>query len=332
MERRYNYVFFEINGLYSYSYSDLQNEEGVVLLPHKKHILGKFYPLYRFHFSNEVNRRVVLPYKNLWNKFYFNSMFGNTKPICFVFSGRWVQLAIETKLLDYYREKYPGSKMVWFCQDTIENQKQLYLGGKLHNVYDIFSHYDLLLSIDNGDCAKYGMIYHPLVFSSFHGELKSMPQSDMYFLGKAKNRLSDIIKTYETLREKGMVLDFNIVGVNTSDRVYSNEIHYIDYMTYSENLQHIMHTKCLLEIMQHGQTGYTQRAAEAVCLDKLLLTNNQNIKETPFFNPSFISIFNNISSIDNTFLDMIKKPLSVNYNYKEKMSPIELVNFIDERL
>lgn len=54
------------------------------------------------------------------------------------------------------------------------------------------------------------------------------------------------------------------------------------FMTYQENIQHTLHTRCLLEIMQQGGLGYTQRVMEAICEGKKLLTNNSTIKEAPF--------------------------------------------------
>ena len=103
-------------------------------------------------------------------------------------------------------------------------------------------------------------------------------------------------------------------------------------MDYGDNLQHVIHTKCLLEIMQKGQIGYTQRAVEAVCLGKKLLTNNPIIKDAPFYKQEFISQFEKSGDIDIAFINNIPDSELIDYQYKEKLSPIELLDFIDERL
>ena len=38
------------------------------------------------------------------------------------------------------------------------------------------------------------------------------------------------------------------------------------------------------------------------------------------------------NDIDSDFLKKIKDPIDINYHYKEKMSPIELLNFIENYL
>ena len=85
---------------------------------------------------------------------------------------------------------------------------------------------------------------------------------------KAKNRLPEIISAYERLCSFGLKCDFHLVGVEEKNQVHKDNICYISGMDYQTNLQHILHTKCLLEVMQQNGTGYTQRMCEAVALDK----------------------------------------------------------------
>lgn len=51
-----------------------------------------------------------------------------------------------------------------------------------------------------------------------------------------------------------------------------------------------------------------------------------------FFNLEYISTFTSPNDIDSDFLKKIKDPIDINYHYKEKMSPIELLNFIENYL
>ena len=160
-----------------------------------------------------------------------------------------------------------------------------------------------------------------------------MPYSDVYMLAKAKNRLNDIFKIYTILKDNNLKPNLLLAGVDIQDQKYKDEITYLNKsIPYEENLQYIFHTHCILEVMQKNGIGFTQRACEAVCLGKKLLTNNPHIKNEPFFNLEYISTFTSPNDIDSDFLKKIKDPIDINYHYKEKMSPIELLNLIENYL
>lgn len=71
---------------------------------------------------------------------------------------------------------------------------------------------------------------------------------------------------------------------------------------------------------------------EAVCEGKKLLTNNATIKGAPFYNSNYISRFTSAGDIDLEFLKRIPDNEKVDYHYMDKISPIELIHFIDKRL
>jgi hypothetical protein len=123
-----------------------------------------------------------------------------------------------------------------------------------------------------------------------------------------------------------------MTGVPKKERVYADKIDYEPNISYKKNLQHIVHTKCLLEIMQPGGVGFTQRGCETVCMNKFLITNNTKIKTQPFYNEKFILQIENASDITEEFIQSIKNGDDVDYQYKEKMSPVCFLQFIDDLL
>jgi len=222
----------------------------------------------------------------------------------------------------YLKSKYQNSKYVCFYQDKIFD-------------LDFFSKvkqsFDIILSFDQKDAEKYQLLYYPLVYSLFDvPEDENIKQSDIYFVGKAKNRFKDIISVYEKLRSAGLKCDFHIVGVAPKDRKYANEIDYCIQMPYIENLKRIKKTKCLLEIMQVGGHGYTLRTCEAIMYDKKIITNNPEIEKAPFYSSECIQTFKSVQQIDPNFI--FKEPISVDYNYKEELSPVHLLEFIDREI
>lgn len=326
----YNYVVFGHEwDLYRQSYSDL------VTIDNARYIAGMWdspNPLLKalrhIHLSREIQKKIPLPFRSIWNPTFFKDNFKNHKPICFVFFIIWLE-QIPSGLITYLRWKYKDSKFVLFSQDLVE---QIRVKNQPIDVEKVKKEFDLWISFDQSDCNKYNLTYHPLVFSSYHGHIRSMPSFDVYFLGAVKNRYQEILKCIEKLWEYGVTTDINLVGVNSAEQKYKDKIHYIDNMQYLDNLQHVLHCNCELEIMQAGGFGYTQRMCEVISLDKKLITNNPMVHEAPFYNPDYIFQIEKPSDITKEMCEKIKKKEKVDYHYKEKLSPIELLEFIDNKL
>lgn len=57
--------------------------------------------------------------------------------------------------------------------------------------------FDLVLSYDYNDAKRYDILYYPTPYSAIPVESVTNPDNDVYFLGKGKNRLTEIIDAYE---------------------------------------------------------------------------------------------------------------------------------------
>ena len=62
-------------------------------------------------------------------------------------------------------------------------------------------------------------------------------------------------------------------------------------------------TDCIVEVVKEGQTGVSLRTCEAIAFNKKLLTNNVQIKEMPFYDSRFISVFTDSDEIDTEFVN-----------------------------
>lgn len=331
---KYNYIILGSDwDLYLFSYSDIFD------FPNVRYISSPFPTpktfkrlLYRLHFSPLINKFVNIPGKGLWNNTYFRSDFTVEKQLCIIMFSNWFEM--ENGIVDYIRSKYKDARIVCIVNDLIKTRKFRFSKTTLNPSF-LNKEFDLVLSFDQGDCEKYGYVYHPLVFSEYKGKKENLPQSDVYMLARAKNRLREIYDVYDKLTDTGLNVNLLLSGVDEKDRRKDSEIRYVEGkgISYEENLQHILNTKCILEVMQTGGKGYTQRGCEAVCLGKKMLTNNPLIKQAPFYNPAFISTFHNAQDLDMDFLRRIKSENEVaDYHYKERMSPVELLNFIEKRI
>ena len=325
-ERKYNFVIFGSNDdFYRAAYFDLMNLDYVRYIGASMQCRCKLInAIFRLHTSPKVNKHIRLPFKNIYNRFYFRNDFARDYPICFLFFGYLRGKILDWGYYRYIKKYYPNAKLVCFFQDLVSSNTNLIL--------DKFRKYfDLILSFDHEDAEKYELIYYPLVYS------KGCPfrlsdnysKSDVFFAGKAKNRLNEIISTYEKLSEAGLNCDFHVIDA-IGEKPYSKQIDYCSLMPYDAYLGRLKATHCVLELMQHGGHGYTLRTNEAIVYRKKLLSNNPELLKAPFYHPSYILVFNNPDEIDTRF---IKAQIdSINYAYAEQLSPLALLSFIENKL
>ena len=81
--------------------------------------------------------------------------------------------------------------------------------------------------------------------------------------------------------------------------------------------------------MQKAAVGYTLRTWESLLYDKILLTDNDSIKEAPFYDPMRIFVFKNIEDIDIEKLRKIKieEPFD-----SESISPVRFFCYIENSI
>lgn len=331
---RNSYVIFwnDYWGLYKQSFSDLNNKPYARCIwsptDYMSHIPYFAYKLYTK--LKKFSRRRGLAWgdglikPDIWFPMYFQGDFSEKNNLVFVFSPYWLK-GEHVGYVDFLKQRYPQCRFVLFCCDLWNT-----LGLDINYVKSTM---DLILSFDQNDCKKYGFLYHPLVFSEYHGDLEKMPKSDVYFLGQPKDRFSKIISCLEKMWENDVTTDIQLVNVAPEEQVYKDKITYIDqWVPYKTNLHHFMHANCVLELMQRGGVGYTQRMCEAIAFDKKIITNNALIHEAPFYNPNYIFQITSADDISPELCECIKKEEKVDYHYKEKISPVELLEFIEKNL
>ena len=163
------------------------------------------------------------------------------------------------------------------CKDNIEE-----LGFTIH-------------TFDKKDAEILKLHYHKQFFPIrvYQGIPKSNNYwSDFYFLGAEKGRagiLHDISNRLSSYN-----LDFKIAKDLS------------EYITYDENINNVMHTRCIVDIVQANQSDLTLRPLEAMAFRKKLLTNNQNILNADFYNSNNIFVIGNDDWAD--IGNFLKKP------------------------
>lgn len=189
--------------------------------------------------------------------------------------------------------------------------------------------WDNIYTTDPKDAENYGYKYLGFNYYSAHniGHITPDKTSDVFFVGGLKGgRTKLIYDLYEHLASKGFTCDFYLMPIDNKNVKRLQGIYYYkSWRPYEEILQHVQQTKCIIEIVQGGQSGATLRYVEAVCMNKKLLTNNPNIVNFPFYNPKWMRVFTSIEDVDTGW---IQKEEHVEYNYKDEFSPKHFIDYL----
>ena len=328
----YNYVYFnnctsgkiDENEYNTICLKDLSTMKNVVVIPFPLYDKPtRIRRLYNQHNSAKLNKAIRLPFKGIWFSSIFKNKFDSNKPICFVAAS--TNLPID--YFKYLKKRYPDCKVVKIHRDLLKvsHQHPDYSEKRMNEVFD------LRLSYDKTEAEQYGLVYFDEIESKIDIPIdKNYPLCDVFFAGKAKDRMPKILEAYDVLTSAGLSCFFYITHVSESERVDLPGIKYSDsFMPYNEMLYYSVNAKCMLDINQTGAVGYTSRFLEAVIYNKLLIADNQSIRESKYYNPKFIQLVDTMDQIDT---DFIKQDTIVDYEYEGEFSPIHLIEQIDNEL
>ena len=146
-------------------------------------------------------------------------------------------------------------------------------------------------TFDIMDARKYHFIYAGQIFHYPLETRRTDTKYDIFFIGRDRHRAQTISDLCQLFQQASLSLDIHILKDKHSGTLDSLKPYYAAaYMPYVEVVNHIRSAKCLLEIVQDGQSGATLRTMEALFFQKKLITNNPYIQEYPFYSPDNILI------------------------------------------
>lgn len=253
--------------------------------------------------------------------FMFRRKLKGDKPVCFIIWG-WYANDVKSYLGQYLRKKYPGCKIVCRFEDIIE--KMAY-----ENIEDYRDAFDYLQSFDESDAKKHNVDYFPSWYDSIEViDSDTIRCSDVFFVGRAKERFDILIQIYDYLESRGIECLFFLVDVPEEKRVHRKNIIYSGYIPYYNVLQMVKKTKCLLEIPQEFGTSETLRVYEAITYNKKLITNNMHIKNKDYYSEQAILCFRELDDIDISFINADFGNLYTEDQVK-RLRPIKMLEYID---
>lgn len=179
------------------------------------------------------------------------------------------------------------------------------------------------MSWDKLDCEKYHLEYvRPAFDVGIIHDNKTDFKFDACFIGKDKGRYDLIMKIKDVLLRAGsnpyIRISPDYSFLKFLKKGYSVPIPYSSY------IEIVKSSKCVIDIVQEGQTGTTMRIMEALFSGKKIISNNKYLKNYDFYHPANIFIiedslndipnFLNIPSvkIDEKILDNYKFSVWIN--------------------
>lgn len=283
-------------------------------------IPGYVKTVYNIHFSDKINRRIWLPGKMLlWKKCYklHKYPFDLNDRYCVLFMNGSLRYHFSKQYLNNFKRNHPNVKLVMIMYDSFSNPT----AKRAISMIPIF---DYVFSFDKADCNKYGFEY---IYSTFSKpdfvKCDDSKKTKAFFIGFGLGRLELLQRTFQHITEKVSGCKFYIAGVNEKEQKEIKDVYYNVTMPYDEELQMAFNTECVVEIVKKGQTGVSLRTCEAIAFNKKLLTNNQSLREMPFYDSRFMQIFDAPDNID---IEFIQEKMDVKYEDSDFFSPLKIID------
>lgn len=296
----YRYVFLGSGNDYTRIERDLIAKEcdRVVVCKQILNYLGPFKGfLFRLHCSKKTNRFFNLPFKEIWVKYVVPPEilkgFDSDSKICFCITGMEYEY-VNWGLLKYLRKRYPSARFLFFFTD-VEAFYPLYF--KNFSVSTIKTQFDLVVSYNSIDVERYDLVLNrPMILSCV--EYKKLPICyDVFFVGRAKDRLDTILRVAKAIKGNGFTIRFYLLDVPDNKKEAIDGIYYLDkYMPYTMVLNEIAKSRCILNIQQHDADGITMREYEALYMNKMLISDSKAFKDSPFFTEEKMIGLDNLES------------------------------------
>ena len=163
-----------------------------------------------------------------------------------------------------------------------------------------------IVTFDPEDAKIYGLI-HTVQYFRFPELKQTETLYDFFFCGRRKERGLSLDNLKKALESKGFRCRFDIPEENKR------------WMSYEEYIDVLQSSRCIIDIAQEGQVGFTRRPIEALFFNKKLITNNVEIMKFDFYRNNNIFILGkdkleDIDSFMETDIEIIPDEIKRKYD------------------
>lgn len=306
---------------------DARNAGARVLLDSCMPLPSILRKLRKVHFSNVTNRKIWLPLKCVWD-------FSNTLRLSDLDPHKRNYVIFQTgiKFSAHYIERLKKEKNACIVLYMPDNVRTMHMAQTREEFERFREHYhiDQVYSFDKNDCEEFGLEFFDF-YSMLPGTEKGATSSEegklkVLYVGGCRSfqRLNILHELYDKLKDKADCT-FYLNGV-APELATRRGIFYNHPLTYAQVVDLVRQNDVIVEIMNGTQVGNTLRLKEAVCYNKLLLTNNQTITESSFYDKRYMQVFDKVDDIN--LSAFVEHP---DYHYQGEFSPQRLMDRIGER-
>jgi len=221
------------------------------------------------------------------------------------------------ELVKKMREVFATSKFILYMWDSFENKMNC-------KVTDYINLFDRVLTFDDEDAKRYGVICRPLFCSSTN--LGRAPESHEFAFSFVGTIHTDRYRVIRTLIEEAARsgLDYYVYMYLpskihfwlyrfTKSEFKGTKIDQFKYkpLRYEDVLNVFNRSAAVLDIEHPGQRGLTMRTMEVIGAGKKLITTNSRVKNYSFYSKERVFVFDRrTNAIDLTSINKQPRPLS----------------------
>ncbi len=266
----------------TFSWANALNCKNIIFF---ENILSNFWAK-KFWYRKFFRSKFLL--KNIWLRFLKRKLGIDKKDNTCLLIYDWAPITMSRDIIHLLRKEYPAMKIVYIFTNFTKVS-----GAKTYGLLDNLKRdFDLVFAFDPLDAEKYGFEYSRLIYEPMVDKSNSDTiEYDLFYVGQAKDRYSKLIEIFKDAVSHGLRCKFFITGVSEKDRYEHPEIVYNQPLPYSEVLNYINKSKCLVDAIQSESSGMTIKTAEAVVLGRKLITTNECVKDESYYRPSNILVY-----------------------------------------
>lgn len=204
-----------------------------------------------------------------------------------------------TRLIRKYQ---PSARLILYMWDSLLNK-----GWKGKRAVEFLKGFDRVLSFDDFDAERYGMILRPLFYIEGHLSNSNItPTYTFSFIGTIHSDryriLKNLVASAKTHSRPIFIHPFlpskhlywayrltkpELIGTRLQDFKLSS-------MPYEEVLSVFRASQCIVDIEHPGQRGLTMRTIEVIGSGKHLITTNPSIRKYSFYSSNRVTIIDRL--------------------------------------
>lgn len=252
----------------------------------------------RRYFGNLLDRIKKIFYRSMCRKLNLNA---SDSIILVVYDQN--EMSHEYGFFKYIIDNYTNVKTCYLFTNIVKLSRAASFNG----INMLNKSFTSVFAFDYNDSLKYHFRYNYLIYDRAYCLKQEEPETDLFFVGQAKNRLDKILNIYCEATRLNLVIDFNCVNISDAELhlINGKNIHTMP-LSYDEVVNGIRKSRCVLDIMQRDSIGCSLNICEAIFYGKKIITDNAYIVNEPFYSESRIYV---IGQSQISLEEFIKEPM-----------------------